>query len=262
MTRRPLALVTGASSGIGREFAVDYARRGYDLVVVSRSREALESLAQELERRFGIVCAVCVADLSSIAGIEEMLSAVSSGPVPDVIVANAGVTLAARVGASSSAVVDSVMTLLASGPIRLIERVAPAMVSRGSGDVIVVSSIASRIPMPKSAVYAAAKAAVTSYARSVHRELRGSGVRVVAVNPGYVHTGLHRAAGLEHLEKVVPRWLWLEPGDVVTSAHRALARGRDSVTPGLVYRLSLPFLAGNAAQNLWRRLVRPGRVKR
>lgn len=262
MTRRPLALVTGASSGIGREFAVDYAKRGYDLVVVARNREALELLSQDLAGRFGIVCTVCVADLSSVAGIEEMLRVVDSGPVPDVVVANAGVTLAARVGATSSAVVDNVMTLLASGPIRVIERIAPAMASRGSGDVIVVSSIASRIPMPKSAVYAAAKAAVTSYARSVHRELRGSGVRVVAVNPGYVHTGLHRAAGLEHLERVVPKWLWLEPHDVVASAHRALARGRDSVTPGLVYRLSLPFLAGNFAQDVWRRLVRPGRVRK
>jgi short-subunit dehydrogenase len=116
--------------------------------------------------------------------------------------------------------------------------------------------------MPRSAVYASAKAAITSYARSIHRELRGDGVRVVAVNPGYVRTNLHRAAGLDHLALVVPSWLWLEPEAVVRSAIRALARGRDSVTPGFVYRVSRPFLASDLAQNVWRRLVRRSRTTR
>lgn len=262
MTTRPVALVTGATSGIGREFAVDYARRGYDVILVARRREALDATAQELAARFGVRCSVCVADLSSIDGVEEMLKDESLERTPDVVVVNAGITRAARVGTSSSETIEDLMTLLATGAILAIERIAPAMVERGSGDIIVVSSIAARIPMPKSAVYAAAKAAVTSYARSVHRELRESGVRVVAVNPGYVHTDLHRAAGLEHLERVVPAWLWLEPIDVVKAAHRALERGRDSVTPGLVYRLSLPFLSRNMAQDLWRRVVRPARIRK
>lgn len=262
VTSRPLALVTGATSGIGREFAVDYARRGHDLVLVARRRDVLESTAKELTERFGVSCAVCVADLSSIDGVEAMLRHESLVRTPDVMVANAGVTLAARVGTSSSETIEDVVTLLATGAILVIERLAPAMAERGSGDIIVVSSIAAKIPMPKSAVYAAAKAAVTSYARSVHRELRDSGVRVVTVNPGYVHTDLHRAAGLEHLERVVPGWLWLEPIDVVKAAHRALERGRDSVTPGFIYRLSQPFLSSDAAQKLWRRVVRPGRIRK
>ena len=116
--------------------------------------------------------------------------------------------------------------------------------------------------MPRSAVYAAAKAAVTSYARSVHREFGGSGVRVAVVNPGYVRTNLHRAAGLDHLARVVPSWMWLEPEAVVHSALRALARGRDSVTPGFVYRLSRPFLASDVAQGVWRRLVKRSRATR
>lgn len=255
MTTRLLAVVTGASSGIGREFALDYARRGYDLIVVARRERTLDELATEIQT-IGVRCTVVAADLATMAGIESMLATIATGPVPDVVVLNAGVTLAAKVGTSSAQTINDLTLLLANGPIHVMERIAPSMAARGSGDIVVVSSIAARIPMPRSAIYAAAKAAVTSYARSVHRELRRSGVRVVAVNPGYVRTNLHRAAGLDHLEKVVPAWLWLEPRDVVESAHRALAYGRDCVVPGLIYRLCRPFLASDGAQELWRRLVR------
>lgn len=262
MTRRPLAVVTGATSGIGLEFATEYARRGHDLVLVARSQVDLARTSKDLGDRFGVECTPCVADLSSIDGVGAFIDSVLSAGTPDVLVLNAGVTLAARVGVSSPEVIGDVMTLLALGPMLTIERIAPLMVAAGKGDIIVVSSIASQIPMPRSAVYAAAKAAITSYARSVHRELRDDGIRVVVINPGYVRTNLHRAAGLDHLARVVPSWLWLEPNAVVRSAMRALARGRDSVTPGFVYRVSRPFLASDAAQNLWRRLVRRGRSTR
>ena len=262
MVGRPLALVTGATSGIGRAFAVDYARRGCDVMIVARTKEALDSLAQELSTQYSIACHVCVADLSTVDGVLSMLRDCDAIATPDAIVVNAGVTRAASVGSSQTKDVEDLMTLLALGPMLAIEHFAPKMVERRSGDIIVVSSIASVVPMPKSAVYAAAKSAATSYARSVHRELRDSGVRVVAVNPGYVRTGLHRAAGLAHLERVVPKWLWLEPTAVVSSARRGLDRGRDSVIPGVVYRVSRPFLSSSAAQSLWRRIVRPKRITR
>ena len=262
VSHRPRAVVTGATSGIGLAFAVEYARLGYDLLLVARSERDLDVAGVDLAERFGVQCTKLATDLSTIDGVNGFVDATMSNGVPDVLVLNAGVTLAARVGTSSPEVIGDVMTLLALGPMLTIERIAPQMVARGTGDIIVVSSIASQIPMPRSAVYAAAKAAVTSYGLSVHREFRGSGVRVAVVNPGYVRTNLHRAAGLDHLARVVPSWMWLEPEAVVHSALRALARGRDSVTPGFVYRLSRPFLASDAAQGVWRRLVRRSRATR
>jgi len=259
---RPRAVITGATSGIGLEFATDYARRGYDLLLAARTSSDLEQISQDLAARFGVECSTCVADLSSLDGVEKFIASVSDAGAPDVLVLNAGVTMAARVGTTSVEVIDDVMTLLALGPMIAIERIAPLMVERGRGDIVIVSSIASQIPMPRSAVYASAKAAITSYGRSVHRELRESGVRVAVVNPGYVRTNLHRAAGLDHLAKVVPSWLWLDASAVVHSANRALDRGRDSVTPGFIYRVSRPFLASDAAQNFWRRLVRRNRTTR
>lgn len=262
MNSRPRAVITGATSGIGLEFATDYARRGFDLLLAARTSSDLERTSQDLAARFGVVCSTCVADLSTLDGTEKFIASVSDAGAPDALVLNAGVTMAARVGTTSVEVIDDVMTLLALGPMIAIERIAPLMVERGRGDIVIVSSIASQIPMPRSAVYASAKAAITSYGRSVYRELRESGVRVAVVNPGYVRTNLHRAAGLDHLVKVVPSWLWLDAGAVVRSANRALDRGRDSVIPGFIYRVSRPFLASDAAQGVWRRLVRRNRTTR
>jgi len=110
--------------------------------------------------------------------------------------------------------------------------------------------------MRKAGPYAAAKTYATSYARSLALEVNIRGVRVVAVCPGYVRTDLHRRAGLDHLTKSVPGWMWLTPEDVVRATMRALGRGKTVVVPGLVYRIALPFLASSTAQRLWRRITR------
>jgi uncharacterized protein len=253
MTPRPKALITGATSGIGLAFAKSFANSGHDLVLVARNLDRLREVAASITAETGVACQVVSADLSTDEGIEATALAATG---IEVLVANAGITRAARIGQASAQEVDALMLLLAGGVIRLIERAAPPMRMRGSGRIIVVSSIAALIPMPKSAVYAAAKASVTSYAVSAHHELRNDEVRVVVVNPGYVHTDLHRASGLEHLERRIPRWLWIEPEDVVRSALRGLARGQASVVPGAVYRMAKPFLASTGAQRLWRQIAR------
>jgi len=121
---------------------------------------------------------------------------------------------------------------------------------------VIVSSIAAFTPMRKAGPYAGAKSHVTAYARSLALEVGPRGVRVVAVCPGYVHTDLHRRAGLEHLSRRVPGWMWLSPDDVVHATSGALSRGKAVVVPGAVYRLVLPFLSSRPAQTVWRRLTR------
>lgn len=249
-------LVTGGSSGIGLAFAERLAARGHDLVLVARDADRLSSVADRLRSEHDVEVESLAFDLSTADGVGALLRVIASRPAPAVVVANAGVTRAARVGAAPWDELESLTYLLSTGVIRLLEAALPRMAERGAGDAIVVSSVAARIPMPASAVYAATKAAVSSYARSVHRELRPRGVRVVTVEPGYVRTNLHAASGLSHLETRVPSWLWLEPTTVVEAAERALARRRPTVVPGVVYRLALPFLAGGAAQTVWRRLTR------
>lgn len=249
---RRRVVVTGASSGIGTAFAQWYADLGSHVVLVARDAVALNEVAESVRRRGG-TAEVIVADLSHKAGVD--LASAGCGEV-DVLVCNAGVTHAAAIGTSDPDHLDSIGYLMSMGVVRLCESVVPGMARRGTGDVIIVSSIAAFTPMRKAGAYAAAKAHSTAYARSLSMEVRGKGVRVVAVCPGYVRTDLHRRAGLEHLTRKVPNWMWLSAADVVRATDRSLRRGRVVVVPGWVYRLVLPFLSSSLAQSVWRRMTR------
>lgn len=249
MLNRKLALITGASSGIGREFAIVLAKNGYDIVAIARRRELLESLAVELQA-FGAQTKVVVADLSTSVGVQSVIAVASDA---DFLVLNAGITRAARVGTTSGDEILKLNTLLATGVVELCEAIVPQMMQRKTGDVVIVSSIAAFTPMPKSALYAAAKSYVMSYGRSLNLEVRGSGVRVCVVCPGYVRTDLHQQAGLTHLRARVPKWLWINSDDVVRAALSGLGNNKSVVVPGAIYRLARPFLGSWVAQTIWRR---------
>ena len=110
--------------------------------------------------------------------------------------------------------------------------------------------------MPKSALYAAAKTYVMAYGRSINTELRRTGVRVCVVCPGYVRTEIHRNAGLDHLTKRVPPWMWVSTDSVVQSAQIGLRRNKSVVIPGLIYRFARPFMQLTIARKFWRRITR------
>ena len=249
MSNRQLALITGASSGIGREFAKFLAKSGYDRSAGARRRELLESLASELQV-FGAHTKVVVADLSTSVDVQSVIAAASD---VDFLVLNAGVTLAARVGSTSSDEISTLNTLLATGVVEVCEAIVPKMMQRKKGNVVIVSSIAAFTPMPKSALYAAAKSYVTSYGQSLNLEVRKSGVRVCVVCPGYVRTELHQQAGLTHLRERVPKWLWINPEKVVKAALSGLHKNKSVVVPGAIYRLARPFLGSGVAQRIWQR---------
>ena len=245
-------LVTGASSGIGRAFALDYAAKGKDLILAARSSSGLRVVEDEVKALGGRARSITV-DLSSAAGVDLLIDA--CGEV-ETLVANAGVTLAAPIGSIARDQVDATAYLMTAGVARLCEALIPAMMAAGRGDVVIVSSIAAFVPMKKSAAYAASKAFATSYAKSLDLEVRASGIRVAALCPGYVRTDLHRRAGLDHLSSKVPDWMWLEAEDVVRAAKRALSSRRVVTVPGLAYRIVRPFLSSRAVQMSWQRLTR------
>ena len=187
MATRKWALITGASSGIGRQFAIKLAKNGYDIVAVARRRELLETLSVEVSA-FGRETKIVVADLSTSSGVESVVDAARK---VDFLVLNAGVTRAARVGTMNVDEIEKLNMLMATGVVQVCEAILPEMMQRKTGDVVIVSSIAAFTPMPKSALYAAAKTYVMSYGRSMNLEVRGSGVRVCVVCPGYVRTDIH-----------------------------------------------------------------------
>lgn len=249
---RKRVLVTGASSGIGETFANWYADHGYDVVLTARNAAELARVATAVRTR-GASAEVIVADLSNKDGVEEVGARCG---LLDVLVLNAGLTHAASLGMSDRDQLDALAYLMSTGVVRLCELVVPGMVQRGSGDVVIISSIAAFTPMRKAGPYAAAKSHSTAYARSLALEVNVKGVRVVAVCPGYVRTDLHRRAGLDHLSHKVPKWMWLTSDDVVHATMRALTRNKTVIVPGVVYRLALPFLSSRSAQRVWGRLTR------
>ena len=146
--------------------------------------------------------------------------------------------------------------LLCGGIIDLLQWAAPIIKFRGHGRIIIISSIAAETPMPNSSIYASAKTGVTAFGRSIHNELKPHGVSVTVSLPGYVRTNIHERAGLSHLSRQVPDWMWLSPEQVVRETEKASLAGRETIVPGRIYRLTRPFLGSRAANTAWRALTR------
>ncbi len=248
--KRPLALVTGASSGIGRAYAQHLAEKEFDLFLVGQNAARLDAVAKRMRHR---VVGTLALDLSRASSIETLQSRL---PVPDVIVANAGITRLTQLGQTCREDRRRLFYLLCEGVIDLLERQIPRMCQRGSGRVVIISSIAAITPMAKSSIYAAAKAGVAAYGASISDEVRNRGIRVTTSLPGYVRTNAHARAGLHHLQKNIPNWMWMEAEQVVRETETASMQGRKQVVPGRVYRLVRPFLSSSLARIAWQRIAR------
>lgn len=229
------ALVTGASSGIGRAFAELLAERGCDLVVVARSGDALEALAEELRSRHGVTVEVHAADLTDpdqLRGVEERVGATSE-PV-DLLINNAGFGQHGRAWELDIDVEEQQIRLNVLALVRLTHAALRRMVPQGSGAVLNVSSIAGIQPTPFTATYGATKAFVTHYTQAVAEELRGTGVRIAVLAPGFVRTAFQQRADYDASR--VPAPLWMQPRQVAAAGLAGLARGRTVIVPGAAYR--------------------------
>jgi short-subunit dehydrogenase len=225
------ALVTGASGGIGEEFARQLAARGSDLVLVARSADALERLAVELHEGHGVRCEVLPADLTTDEGTDAVAGRV--GDV-DLLVNNAGFGIAAPVAAVDPAPIDGMIRLNVLALARLTRAALPGMLARDHGAIVNVSSVAGFSPSQGFATYNATKAFVTMFTESLSLEVRGTGVRVQALCPGLTRTGFQAVAGEEALGTAdTPDFLWQEPPAVVRASLGGLQRGSVIVTPGV-----------------------------
>ena len=226
------ALITGPTSGIGRAFAEAFARKGLDLVLVSRDESRLQALAMDLEDRFGVGCEVLAADLTQRADLDRVAARLADDRRPvSALVNNAGFGL--RTSFTSDDVSDEqrLLDVLVTAVMRLTHAAVPGMLARRQGMVINVSSVAGWIA---GGTYSAAKAWVTVFSEGLAQELAGTGVRVTAVCPGFVRTEFHQRADMDVAK--VPGWMWLDADAVVAQAMRDLATGRPISVAGPQYR--------------------------
>jgi len=238
----PVALVTGASSGIGRAFARALAARGHDVILSARREERLRGLAAELEREHGRSTEVLVADLASDRGVDQVAARVSDPARPvDLLVNNAGFGTAGALWELDAEREDQEIRVNVAAVVRLTHAALAVMVARGRGGVINVSSVAGYQPTPWGATYGATKAFVSSFTHALHEELRGTGVRVMVLAPGYTHTEFHEQAAMPVDQS--PELLWQSPETVVEAALRAYDRGRVVCTPGPLNTIAAAFSA-------------------
>jgi hypothetical protein len=231
---RPRALVTGASAGIGAAFARALAAGGHDLMLVARRRDRLEALAKEVEERHGVAAAVEVVDLAEEGELARLAEAVAAD-APDLLVNNAGF---GSLGPFAELELERELEqirLNVVALVRLTHAALPGMRARGRGGVVNVSSLAGETPGPFTATYSATKAYVTSFSESLHEELRGSGVVVQALLPGFTRTEFQEVAGVD--PNRVPGFAWMSAERVVEASLAALARGDAVCIPGAGNRL-------------------------
>jgi short-subunit dehydrogenase len=224
------ALITGASSGIGEQFARALAARGHDLVLVARRRDRLERLAGELPTTSHVIAC----DLGSEAGTLPA-KVEGLGVQVDLLVNNAGFGRRGRFLDTPEGRDAEMVRLNCEAVVILTRAFLPGMIERGRGGVITVASTAGLQPLPYEATYGATKAFATNFTEALHAELRGTGVKVLSVNPGPVRTDWHQVAGYEEAgAEMMPGAI--EPDQVVSEALRAYDRGRRAMIPGRFFR--------------------------
>lgn len=226
------SLVTGATAGIGLEFAHQLAARGDDLVLVARDEARLEQVATDLRGRHGVEVEVLVADLADavqLGRVEQRLA--DRGRPVDLLVNNAGFGLKTTFLQSEIADEERQLAVLCQAVLVLSHAAGRAMVARGHGHILNVSSVASFVTM---GTYSACKAWVTTFTQALANDLTGTGVGATALCPGYTRTEFHQRMGASM--KSIPGALWLDADALVRTALADAAAGKVLSTPGLVYK--------------------------
>ena len=234
-----LALITGASSGIGAAFAAALAARGQDVVLVARRADRLEQLAESLKRSHGIRAEALVADLASDDDVARVVERIAAAPDLELLVNNAGFGSRGKFFEADARGQDQMHRVHVLATVRLTHAALAGMVKRARGGIINVSSVAGFWQAPGNVSYCATKCWMNSFTEGLALELRGirSPVRVQALCPGYTRSEFHESAGLNR--ERIGESFWMSAEKVVAYSLRGLERGRTFVVPGWKYKAAV-----------------------
>ena len=239
---RPVALVTGASGGIGADLAELCAAGGHDLVLVARSVGPMTKLATSLERTHGVRCTVLGADLTEPDAAPTLVADLAErGIEVDVLINNAGFALFGKFIETSAATELSMIQLNVVALTHLTKLLLPGMVRRGRGRILNVASTAAFLPGPLMAVYYATKAYVLSFTEAVAEEVSGTGVTVTCLAPGATRTGFAKAAKADE-SKLFNAPTVMDSKPVARAGYDGMMAGRRLVIPGVANKLAMQSL--------------------
>ncbi|AOW91785.1 short-chain dehydrogenase [Rhodococcus sp. WMMA185] len=229
---RPIALVTGPTSGLGAGFAKKYASLGYDLVLVARDAERMRELAEEMKALFDTECEILQCDLATASGREEV--ALRLGEGVDVLVNNAGFATAGEFWTAEPELLQAQLDVCVTAVMQLTRAALPAMIASAHGTVINVASVAGLLS-GRGSTYSASKAYVISFSEGLSGGLDGTGVRIQALCPGFIRTELHQRAGIDMSS--IPKVMWLSVDEVVAASLTDLDNGKVISIPGIQYKV-------------------------
>jgi len=244
-SNRKTALITGASAGIGKAFAEEFARNGYDLVLVARRRERLEEIGAGLKAAYGITATVLSMDLSEphapIAIFEKLQQ---DNIAIDVIVNNAGYALSTKFSEENWNNQAMFLNVMLTSVVRLCHLFIPGMKARGHGQIINVGSILAYMagtPGKLNELYVGAKSFIVKFSQSLHLDLANAGINVTIVIPGFTRSEFHDVNGIRDEVNKMPAIFWMDASAVARLGYAAAMKGRPVCIPGIINKL-LVFL--------------------
>lgn len=232
---RKLALVTGASAGIGAAFARILASHGYDLALTARRAERLDALADEVRLRWGVEALTVSADLAEPDAPGQILDYLTAhGRTVDALINNAGYGLPGAYGDTRWADQSAFIQVMVTAPCELAHRVMGGMQQRRFGRIVNVASLAALIPGAAGAtLYAASKAFLVKFSQSLHLELAADAVHVTALCPGFTYSEFHDVNGTRaQIGAATPAWMWLGADEVAAAGYEAVEANRPVCVPG------------------------------
>ncbi|WP_054812410.1 SDR family NAD(P)-dependent oxidoreductase [Nocardia arizonensis] len=247
---RPVALVTGPTSGIGLGYARRLATLGYDLVLVARDEERLAGLAAELDRKYATRSEVIAADLAVAEDRARVADRAGAGV--EFLVNNAGFGLSGEFWTLPMDRLQAQLDVNVTAVVQLTRAALPPMIAAAKGSIVNVASVAGLVP-GRGSTYSASKAYVVSFTEGLAGGLVGTGVRIQALCPGFVHTSFHERAGIEMSS--LPKQMWLSVEQVVADSLHDLERDRVLSVPGVQYKV-ITTMAGLVPRPLQVRINR------
>ncbi len=232
---RKLALVTGASAGIGMALARTFAANGYDLALTARRGDRLDKLADELRLRHGIETLTVVADLAQAGAVDQILQDLADhGRQVDALVNNAGYGLPGVYAETSWADQAAFLQVMLHAPAELAHKVLPGMIARQFGRILNVASLAGLIPGSQGhSLYGPTKSFLVKLSQSLHLETLNQGVHVSALCPGFTWSEFHDVNGTrDQVGNATPDWLWLGADEVAAAGYEAVEANRPICVPG------------------------------